>query len=85
MLSTGKFKDAKKILDEILLKADGAERARLLNALAAVVWGGRRKGTDKSSRREAMELLAEAEDLAKADQNEQLLRNINATRQKIDL
>ena len=85
LLSTGKFKDAKKILDEILLKADGAERARLLNALAAVVWGGRRKGTDKSSRREAMELLAEAEDLAKADQNEQLLRNINATRQKIDL
>lgn len=85
MLSRGQFKEARKILDEILLRADGAERARALNTLAAVVWGGRRAGTDKSARREAMEHLTEAEDLAKAEQNEQLLRNISATRQKIDL
>jgi len=85
MLSRGQFKEARKILEEILPNADGVERARALNTLAAVVWGGRRDGTDKSARREAMEFLTEAEDLARADQNEQLLRNISATRQKIDL
>ncbi|HEV8483776.1 MAG TPA: CHAT domain-containing protein, partial [Blastocatellia bacterium] len=85
LVSKGQYKEARAILNETLAFVDGAERGRVLNALAFTLWESRRKGADKAARREAMQLLAEAEDLAKADQDEQLLRNINATMQKIDL
>ena len=85
MLAKHQYSEARKTLEEVAAMVDGAERARALNALASAVWAGRRNGTDKSARREALQLLAEAEDLARADQNEQLLRNINATKQKMDL
>ena len=85
MIAKGQYDEARKSLDEILGLVDGAERARVLNAIASAVWQGRRKGTEQAARREAMQLLAEAEDLAKADQNEQLIRNIKATVQKMNL
>lgn len=84
-MAEGKFNEAREILEEILPYTDGEERARTLEALAWVVWESRDRGNEQVSKRKAKELLAQAEFLAKAEQNDPILRNINATRQKIEL
>ena len=84
-MAEGKFNEAREILEEILPYTDGEERARTLEALAWVMWESRDRGNEQVSKRKAKELLDQAEFLAKAEQNDQILRNINATRQKIEL
>ncbi|MGH2543871.1 MAG: CHAT domain-containing protein, partial [Ardenticatenaceae bacterium] len=86
LIAEGHFAEARKVLEKLLTQVSyGRERANTLDALAWAVWRGQRKGTEQSARREALELLAEAEFLASADRDDQLLRNIRATRQKIEL
>lgn len=85
LMAEGRFGQAKKVLEEILIYADGVDRARILDALAWAVWGSRRTGDAQAAKVEAMELLAQAEFVAKAEQDDQLLRNVYATRQKIGL
>ena len=61
------------------------ERARTLDALAWAVWLGRDDDARETAKKEALALLEQAEFVAQAELDEQLLRNIKATRQKIEL
>lgn len=70
------------MLEEILVYAEGMERARTLDALAWAVWLDGSEGAEQAAKKEALALLDEAEFAAQA---EQLQRNISATRQKIEL
>lgn len=85
LIAQGKFQEAIKPLEDLLPVAEGEERARILESLALARWKSRGQGEDDEVRREALDLLDKAEFAAQADQNEQLVKNINATRQKIKL
>ena len=80
-----KYVQARQILEELLDKAEGLERVRTLDMLAEVIWRGRQPGYEQTAKREALHLLDQAERLAQSEEDEQLLRNIQATRQKINL
>lgn len=85
LIAQGKFQEAIKPLEDLLLNAEGEEKARILDSLAWAMWKSRPQGEEDEVRRKALDLLDQAEFVAKADQNEQLVRNINATRQKINI
>lgn len=85
LLAAGKAVEAREILEKILDYAEGIERARILDTLAWAVWLAREEDAQESAKKEALALLAQAEFVAQAELDEQLLRNINATRQKIEL
>jgi len=57
----------------------------VLEALARAKWKALGPGVEGAVRREALELLDSAERLARAEQAGQLLRNVGATRKKIEL
>lgn len=80
-----KYDEAIGILKKILRYSDGRERVKALDLLAWAIWNNRKKGQEYSARRTAMDLLAQAEFLAKAEQDEQLIRNVYATRKKVEL
>jgi CHAT domain-containing protein len=84
-IANEQYNEAKKILMNILAYAEGVFRIRSLDKLAWVVWESRRKGEEKEARQKAFSLLASAESLAKDNHDDQMLRNINATRKKIEL
>jgi hypothetical protein len=84
-IANEQFNEARKVLENILANADGIFRARALDALAWIVWESRRTGEEKEAKRKAIDLLISAEFLAKDDCNDQMLRNIHATRKKIEL
>jgi CHAT domain-containing protein/tetratricopeptide (TPR) repeat protein len=85
MLGEGRFGEARKILEDLLPRSDGNQRAATLDALAWAVWGTRIEGAEGAAEQEATALLNSAETLARSEQDEQLLRNITATRAKIAL
>jgi len=85
LTATGKAVEARPILEDLLIYAEGMERARTLDALAWAVWLDRRENAEGAAQKEALALLDAAEFVAQAEQDEQLLRNIKATRQKIEL
>lgn len=85
LIARGQFREAQDILKEMLDYVEGMDRARALELLAMATWGIRRKLCPQAARREAMKLLAQAEFVARAEQDQQLLRNIEATRKKIEI
>lgn len=83
LLGRRRFAEAKALLIDILPIQDGLERASTLEALASATWGCRVSGAEPAARRETERLLAQAEVLARAEEDEQILRNIDATRKKL--
>jgi hypothetical protein len=85
LLGEGKFVEARKSLEELIPLLDAAQRADALDQLAWAVWNTRLAGAELAAENEAGILLNEAETLARSEQDEQLRRNIAATRAKIAL
>lgn len=85
LILEGQFVEARQILEELLEQAEGLERVRTLDMLAEVIWRGRQPGYEQAARRDALHLLDRAEQLAQSEEDEQLLRHLHATRQKINL
>ncbi len=85
LLATGQVSEARNTLEKILVHSEGIERARTLDALAWAVWLERQEGAEQAAKHEAQALLDSAAFVAQAEQDEQMIRNIKATRQKIEL
>jgi CHAT domain-containing protein len=85
LMDRGDNEQAMALVNDLLLQAEGVARARLLEMKAILVWNGGNVANPESSKAEALDLLEQAEFTAEAEQNEQLMRNIDATRQKIML
>jgi hypothetical protein len=85
LIVESKYGEARKILDELLNKAEGLERVRTMDMLAEVIWLGRQPGYEQAAKRDALHILDQAERLAQSEEDEQLRRNLQATRQKINL
>ena len=85
LICAGKAKEACDSLRPLLEFADGVERVRTLELLAWAVWRARHPELAGAAKRESLDSLDQAEPLARAEEDEQLLRNIAATRNKIDL
>ena len=85
LLSESKPDQAKDILIKLIDSAAGLERAKTLNALAWATWLDRDLSIEQSIKHVVLKMLDEAELLAQAEDAEQLIRNINATRQKVAL
>ncbi len=81
----GKCAKAFEKLEAMLAHAESIERARLLEFKALLVWNDGNVDNPKSAMQEALVLLKQAMHTAIAEQNDQLIRNIEATRAKINL
>jgi hypothetical protein len=79
----GEFSEALAQLNELLDTVQGAERARLLEMKAQLVWREGDTLCPRADRAEALEFLADAQFTAEAEKDDQLVRNIESTRQKI--
>lgn len=79
------YDNAIEILEEILKFADGKGRAKTLDLLAWAIWSNRKLGQEHSARKIALDYLAQASFLAQAEDDEQLIRNIHATKNKLEL
>ena len=84
LLQRGEFREARAILEEVVPKLDGIHRVRVMDELAWAIWKSRLPGTDDSAAYEALSLLREAEVSALGDEDEQALRDIQATRTRIE-
>lgn len=82
-LHDAEFAEALSRVNKLLHTVEGAERARLLELKAQIVWRNGQSLCPSADQAEALELLDDAQFTAEAEQDEQLLRNIRATKQKI--
>jgi CHAT domain-containing protein/tetratricopeptide (TPR) repeat protein len=85
LMVKGKFQEAREILEQLQKQTEGVENVRTLDKLAWAVWMSRQRGSEESAKQEALRLLDQAEFLAQGEQSQQLMRNIKATKQKIEL
>lgn len=83
LLADKDFDAALALTDKTLFVAQGADRARALEWKALAVWADGTRANHESSQAEALDLLQQAIFTAEAEQDEQLLRNLRATREKI--
>lgn len=85
LMAQGRFREARKLLEEVLPLADGADRAQTLHALAWAVWGSRPSGADRWARWKASRLLAQAGLIARSERDERLVSDIEDARQALAL
>jgi CHAT domain-containing protein len=77
------YEAAREILSDILPLQEGIDRGVTLYMLASAVWGGRGKDATQATRKESLELLRQAEVLAKSEQDPALQKRIQVTRSRI--
>lgn len=85
LLAGGKPAEAKRALADLMGYCDGVLRAQVLELLAVATAESAHPACRRTARAEANALLDEAEFVARAEQRPQLLRNVQATRSKLDL
>jgi len=84
LMSHGEYHRAEDILEGILPQSEGPQRLRITRALADAVWCHGMQSDPTAAGRRAIELLMQAEFLARSEQDEQSLREIVETRQRME-
>jgi tetratricopeptide (TPR) repeat protein len=85
LIEEGRYREALNELREPLELAQGVERARVLDAAAWATFKTSRADWPLAGIAEAETMVAEAERIALVEQDEQILRNVRATRKKLSL
>jgi hypothetical protein len=85
LLAEGKAAEARQQVADILGGCDGVMRAQALELLSIATVESAHPACRKTAHAEALAWLDEAAFVARAEQRPQLLRNVEATRMKLEL